>query len=170
MPDTETMLGWAPRETFAFVLYHKQRTRENAKSRVGVWTRELIDAVLAVGGTYYLPYQPHATVEQFHRAYPRAREFFALKWEVDPNFRFTNVLWDKYYRAWLDRSRPEAAVEHPSEFHRIFADVGLVGRLLPVPADRLSHRARRPLPSPDPATPASGIATRRPSTATCSRS
>src|SRR5205085_12230843 len=62
MPDTETMLGWAPRETFAFVLYHKQRTRENAKSRVGVWTRELIDAALAVGGAYYLPYQPHATV------------------------------------------------------------------------------------------------------------
>ena len=147
MPDTETMLGWAPRETFAFVLYHKQRTRENAKSRVGVWTRELIDAVLAVGGTYYLPYQPHATVEQFHRAYPRAREFFALKWEVDPNFRFTNVLWDKYYRAWLDRSRPEAAIEHPSEFHRIFADVGLSDafyRFLQtvfrtVPEDRFHH-------------------------------
>ena len=36
-------------------------------------------AVLEVGGTYYLPYQPHATVEQFHRAYPRAGEFFALR-------------------------------------------------------------------------------------------
>jgi len=147
MPDTETMLGWAPRETFAFVLYHKQRTRENAKSRVGVWTRELIDAALAVGGTYYLPYQPHATLEQFHRAYPRAREFFALKWEVDPNFRFTNVLWDKYYRAWLDRSQPEATVEHPSEFHRIFGDVGLSDafyRFLQtvfrtVPEDRFHH-------------------------------
>ncbi len=147
MPDTETMLGWAPRETFAFVLYHKQRTRENAKSRVGVWTRELIDAALAVGGTYYLPYQPHATIEQFHRAYPRAREFFALKWEVDPDFRFTNVLWDKYYRAWLDRSQPEAAIEHPSEFHRVFADVGLSDafyRFLQtvfrtVPEDRFHH-------------------------------
>lgn len=58
MPDPDTLLNWAPVETFAFVLYHKQRTRENAKHRVAVWTRELIDAVLDVGGTYYLPYQP----------------------------------------------------------------------------------------------------------------
>jgi FAD/FMN-containing dehydrogenase len=53
MPDSGTTLNWAPTETFAFVLYHKQRTRENARSRVGVWTRELIDAVLAVGGTIF---------------------------------------------------------------------------------------------------------------------
>ena len=39
---------------------------------MGVWTRELIDAALSVGGTYYLPYQPHATAAQFLRAYPRA--------------------------------------------------------------------------------------------------
>jgi SAM-dependent methyltransferase len=125
MPDPDTALNWAPTETFAFVLYHKQRTRENAKSRVGVWTRELIDAALSVGGTYYLPYQPHATVEQFHRAYPKANEFFALKRTVDPQFRFTNVLWDKYYRAWLDRDRPAPARAAPTEFHRVFGDVEL---------------------------------------------
>ena len=28
MPDLHTALAWAPVETFAFVLYHKQRTRE----------------------------------------------------------------------------------------------------------------------------------------------
>lgn len=125
MPDPDTALGWAPTETFAFVLYHKQRTRENARSRVGVWTRELIDAALSVGGTYYLPYQPHGTVEQFHRAYPKAAHLFALKWEVDPNFRFTNVLWDKYYRAWLDRGTPPAAPAPASEFHQVFGDVEL---------------------------------------------
>jgi FAD/FMN-containing dehydrogenase len=126
MPDPDTLLGWAPVETFAFVLYHKQRTRENAKSRVGVWTRELIDAVLSVGGTYYLPYQPHATVEQFHRAYPRAEALFELKQAVDPQFRFTNALWNKYYRAWLDRDvAPAPSAPAPSEFHRVMGDVGL---------------------------------------------
>jgi len=58
--------------------------------------------VLAAGGTYYLPYQPHATVEQFHRAYPRAGEFFALKRRVDPDFRFRNSLWNKYYAPTLE--------------------------------------------------------------------
>jgi FAD/FMN-containing dehydrogenase/SAM-dependent methyltransferase len=127
LPDPDTALNWAPVETFAFVLYHKQRTRDNAKSRVGVWTRDLIDAVLSVGGTYYLPYQPHGTVAQFHRAYPKARDFFELKRSVDPQFRFTNVLWNKYYRAWLDGSD---AVHTPlesgaTEFHRVFGNVTL---------------------------------------------
>jgi FAD/FMN-containing dehydrogenase/SAM-dependent methyltransferase len=95
--DPGSLMAWARGETFAFVLYHKQRTRENARQRVAVWTRELVDAVLDCGGTYYLPYQPHATAEQFHRAYPRARELFALKRRLDPDFRFRNVLWDTYY-------------------------------------------------------------------------
>ena len=95
--DNDTLMSWARGETFAFVLYYKQRTRANALDRVGVWTRELIDAVLAHGGTYYLPYQLHATPEQFHRAYPRARELFALKRKLDPEYRLRNSLLDKYY-------------------------------------------------------------------------
>lgn len=147
MPDTETLMAWAPTETFAFVLYHKQRTRENAKSRVAVWTRELIEAVLSVGGSWYLPYQPHGTVEQFHRAYPRAAELFALKRAVDPDFRFTNVLWDKYYRAWLDRETPLVAKAPSSEFHQVFGEVGafdgfyrfLQNVFNTLPEDRLHH-------------------------------
>jgi FAD/FMN-containing dehydrogenase len=95
--DGRTLLSWTRGETFAFVLYYKQRTRANARERVAVWTRELIDAVLEAGGTYYLPYQLHATPEQFHRAYPRARELFALKAKLDPLYRLRGALWDRYY-------------------------------------------------------------------------
>lgn len=97
LADPGSLLAWAAEEVFAFVLYYKQRTRTNAKARVAVWTRELIDAALAGGGRYYLPYQPHATADQFHRAYPRARELFALKRRLDPAYRWRNVLWDTYY-------------------------------------------------------------------------
>ena len=116
--DPGTYLAWAREEVFAFVLYYKQRVRENAKTRVGVWTRELIDAALSAGGTYYLPYQPHATPEQFHAAYPRAKELFALKQKYDPQFRFRNVLWDKYY---VEQS-PRAVLAE-SEFQSIFGNV-----------------------------------------------
>ncbi|MGE0499025.1 MAG: FAD-dependent oxidoreductase [Ramlibacter sp.] len=104
--DPGTLLAWARGETFAFVLYYKQRTRDSALNRVAVWTRELIDAAIACGGAYYLPYQPHATHEQFHAAYPRARELFALKRRLDPCFRFRNVLWDKYYAPTLEETTP----------------------------------------------------------------
>jgi hypothetical protein len=97
--DPGTLLAWARQECFSFVVYYKQRTSEPARAEVGVWTRELIDAALALEGSYYLPYQIHATSEQFQRAYPRAQEFFALKRQLDPENRFRNQLWDRYYRS-----------------------------------------------------------------------
>lgn len=95
--DPGSLLAWAQTEVFAFVIYYKQGTDDIAKKAVGVWTRELIDAALGVGGSYYLPYQLHATEEQFLRAYPRAHEFFALKRRLDPTNKFRNELWNKYY-------------------------------------------------------------------------
>lgn len=115
--DPGSLMAWARGETFAFVLYYKQRTRDNAINRVGVWTRELIDAVIQVGGSYYLPYQAHATPAQFHAAYPRARELFALKRKLDPDFRFRNVLWDKYYA----EPQPDLS-QAAGEFRAVFAD------------------------------------------------
>jgi FAD/FMN-containing dehydrogenase len=37
-----------------------------------------------------------ATEEQFHRAYPRASEFLALKQRLDPTNKFRNEFIDKY--------------------------------------------------------------------------
>lgn len=96
-PDTETLLSWAPREVFAFVLYYKQNTDTASQRVVGNWTRELIEATLRIGGSYYLPYQLHATQSQFLRAYSRAPEFFTLKKRLDPTNKFRNMLWNKYY-------------------------------------------------------------------------
>jgi hypothetical protein len=98
-PDPGSLLAWAREEVFSFVLYYKQRTSLEAQNYVGNWTRQLIDAALSKGGTYYLPYQLHATQAQFDRAYPGAVRFFSLKAMIDPRNQFRNKLWDKYYRA-----------------------------------------------------------------------
>jgi hypothetical protein len=68
---------------FAYVLYYKQRTDPESRRAVARWTRELIDAAVASGGRYYLPYQPVATRAQFSAAYPRSAELFAVKQQVD---------------------------------------------------------------------------------------
>lgn len=125
MPEAGSLLAWARTETFAFVVYYKQRTRRNARERVAVWTRELIEAALSVGGCYYLPYQAHATPDQFHRAYPQAHEFFALKQLLDPEFRLRNVLWDNYYGLTLKptETQPVSNAALTSEFHAVYSDV-----------------------------------------------
>jgi hypothetical protein len=59
-------------------------------------TEALIERVLAIGGSYYLPYRPHARLDQFTRAYPRAGEFAAAKRRLDPGLTFRNHFWDRY--------------------------------------------------------------------------
>jgi FAD/FMN-containing dehydrogenase len=74
-PDQDTFLRYAPEEMFGLVLLFHQRRDAAAEATMKVMTRELIDVALACGGRYYLPYRPHATPEQFLRAYPQAPEF-----------------------------------------------------------------------------------------------
>jgi len=94
--DPGTLLAWARHEVFSFVLFYQQAVSARAVAEVGNWTRRLIDAALALGGSYYLPYQLHASRAQFRQAYPGAGRFAALKAEVDPRGQFRNRLWDKY--------------------------------------------------------------------------
>ena len=137
------------RETFAFVLYYKQRTRaERARARVGVWTRELIDAgARGAAARYYLPYQPHGDA----RAVPPRLSARAGVLRAEVGARSELPLHQRALGQVLPRlarsSQPEAAIEHPSEFHRVFGDVGLSDafyRFLQtvfrtVPEDRFHH-------------------------------
>jgi len=95
--NKDSLLSWSEENVFAFVIWYKQSTNEKAKNTVGIWTRELIDAALNCNGTFYLPYQLHAREEQFHKAYPHAKKLFRLKQQIDPNYKFRNSLWEKYY-------------------------------------------------------------------------
>jgi FAD/FMN-containing dehydrogenase len=107
LPDSVSLLAWAPTEVFAFVVYYKQDTDLVARARVRAWTRELVAHALSLGGSYYLPYQPHATPAQFAAAYPRSGEFFALKRRLDPGNKFRNTLWNTYDPAVLAAEPPE---------------------------------------------------------------
>jgi FAD/FMN-containing dehydrogenase len=121
--DPGSLLAWAQSEVFALVLYYKQGTDAADCEAVAVWTRELIDAALLCDGTYYLPYQPHGRVNQFYAAYPRAKELFALKQRVDPNYRFRNSLWTKYYREETDPPLFGERDNSGSEFLQVYGDV-----------------------------------------------
>ena len=95
--DPVSLLSYAaegPR--IASVLLFSQEMTARAEADMARMTREMIDAVLAIGGSYYLPYRPHATVDQFHRCYARSQNFIALKRQVDPGLRLRNALWDTY--------------------------------------------------------------------------
>lgn len=94
--DPTSWLAYAPVPRIAAVMSFSQEMTARAEADMARMTRELIDGIVAIGGTYYLPYRPHATVDQLVRAYPRAPAFAAAKRQLDPGLLFRNNLWDSY--------------------------------------------------------------------------
>ncbi|UXX81628.1 FAD-binding protein [Roseovarius pelagicus] len=94
--DPDSWLPYAQTPRIAAVMSFSQEMTQRAEADMQRITRELIYRVLEIGGTYYLPYRPHATIGQFSDAYPRARVFAAAKRQIDPKLTFRNALWDTY--------------------------------------------------------------------------
>ncbi len=95
--DTESIMAYAQSdESFALVCYINMRNSESGMKKARKWTQELIDRVIDCGGTYFLPYQLHATKKQFRHVYPGYKELLEIKNKVDPNNRFMNSFLQKY--------------------------------------------------------------------------
>jgi FAD/FMN-containing dehydrogenase len=94
--DRDTFLPYADRDVLSLVMHFDVPLTREADADMEKLTRELIDAVLACGGRYYLPYRLHATREQFEKAYPQARQFFEKKRQYDPDEVFQNRFYVRY--------------------------------------------------------------------------
>lgn len=94
--DPVSVLAHSPTPRIAAVMSFTQEKTARAEADHLHMTRRLIDRVLEIGGTYYLPYRPHARLDQFTRAYPSAAEFAAAKRAIDPALTLRNNLWDGY--------------------------------------------------------------------------
>jgi FAD/FMN-containing dehydrogenase len=97
--DKDSVLTYAPVPRIAAVMSFSQEMTGRAEADMTRLTRQLIDGVTAIGGSYYLPYRPHASVAQMRAAYPRALEFAAAKRALDPDLVLRNNLWDQYLGA-----------------------------------------------------------------------
>jgi FAD/FMN-containing dehydrogenase len=97
--DTVSVLAYAPARRIAAVMSFTQTMDGAAEADMRAMTRALVERVIAIGGSFYLPYRLHATAAQMHRAYPRAREFAACKRRYDPGLLFRNALRDTWLSA-----------------------------------------------------------------------
>ena len=95
--DSTSVLSFAPAPRIAAVMLFPQLMTPQAEESMRRMTERLIDRVLALGGSYYLPYRLHARPDQLRAAYPRLEEFVAKKRSYDPQLRFRNTMWEKYF-------------------------------------------------------------------------
>ena len=95
--DEASVLSYSrPEASFGVVLYFNVSLKDEAET--ARWTQTLIDRAVEMGGTYYLPYRPYATREQFLKAYPRAQYFLEKKLRYDPQELFVNTFYKTYLR------------------------------------------------------------------------
>lgn len=96
--DPDSWLAYARSPRIAAVMSFSQEMTHRAEADMARMTQELIDAIVGIGGTYYLPYRPHARQDQFQAAYPRAAEFAQAKRRLDPDLVLQNNFWNGYLR------------------------------------------------------------------------
>ncbi|MCW2950106.1 MAG: hypothetical protein JWN41_1119 [Thermoleophilia bacterium] len=92
--DDATTLRWA-REPWACTIFNLLvEHTEHGTERAAEAFRQLIDAALDFGGSYYLTYHRWARAEQLVRAHPMIGEFVAAKQVWDPNGVFRSDWYD----------------------------------------------------------------------------
>jgi FAD/FMN-containing dehydrogenase len=95
--DAASVLAYAGGTRIALVMLFPQQMTAEGEEGMRAMTERLIDQVLSVGGSYYLPYRLHARSDQLRAAYPRIEAFVAAKRSYDPALRFRNMMWETYF-------------------------------------------------------------------------
>ncbi|MGY2052439.1 FAD-binding oxidoreductase [Methylobacterium sp. JK268] len=94
--DPDSLLAYAPTPRIAAVMSFSQGLTPGDDVAMMRLTETLVDRVIALGGSYYLPYRLHARRDQLALAYPRLDAFAAAKRRYDPGLLFRNGLWSSY--------------------------------------------------------------------------
>jgi FAD/FMN-containing dehydrogenase len=94
--DDRSALAYARGDMFGLVMLFVQQRTQAGETRMQALTRSLIDAAIASGGTFYLPYRAHATVDQLRRGYPAWDAAIRAKDRYDPDGVFRNTFYDWY--------------------------------------------------------------------------
>ena len=96
--DKTTSLNYAKKDMLGLVILIQHGLQEddvqNAKKMIQKWT----DITLTHGGTYYLPYYPNQTKEQFKESYTNWKDFKDEKQKLDPNEVFVNNFYQNYLK------------------------------------------------------------------------
>jgi FAD/FMN-containing dehydrogenase len=107
MQETDSFLCWARRPYADVVLSLGSRPAIGGAVRATQVARALIDAAIAMEGSFPIARTPLATRSQVELCYPQLAEFLREKRRIDPHERLSNA-WYRHYRNLM--GRPSCAV------------------------------------------------------------
>jgi hypothetical protein len=109
--EDETYLRWAQREYSELRLCIAQPRGLGGAVRTAQLRRELLDAAIAVGGSFPISSTPDATREHTEACYPQLKSFLAEKRRFDPHERVVNA-WYLHQRGLLHRENVDVRWSH----------------------------------------------------------
>ena len=92
--DDISLLPYAKEDVFGLVCLFSQGNSPADEAQMQIFTQAVIDDVLAVGGTFYLPYRLHYTGPQLLAAYPEIKSWVNLKKKYDPQMILKSQFFD----------------------------------------------------------------------------
>jgi FAD/FMN-containing dehydrogenase len=95
--DNESVLSFAPTRRIAAVMSFSQELQPEDEVAMQRMTEALVDRVIAIGGSFYLPYRLHARRDQVEKAYPNVARFIERKRHYDPQLLFRHAMWQQYF-------------------------------------------------------------------------
>lgn len=104
--EDETFLRWAHRDYAEVTLWLGERRTIGGAVRATQVRRELIDAAIALGGSFLIGSTPEATRAQAEACYPQLAAFLAEQRRIDPGGVMANA-WLRHYRSLLGRESCE---------------------------------------------------------------
>jgi FAD/FMN-containing dehydrogenase len=95
--DSDSVLAFAPTRRIAAVMSFSQEMRPEGEAAMQRMTEDLIDRIVAIGGSFYLPYRLHAKRDQVAKSYASVARFVERKRHYDPQLLFRNAMWQEYF-------------------------------------------------------------------------
>jgi hypothetical protein len=92
--DTVSYLKYAKEDYYAFVFYYRMDKSDKYDKELKNMHMNLVNEVIKLGGTFYLPYRHHYTKNQLITCYPEIINFIKQKKHIDKNNMFSNVWFD----------------------------------------------------------------------------
>ncbi len=106
--DTTSFLPWA-KDDFACVIFNiRTPHNDSGMKRTADTFRALIDAGIALGGSFFLTYHRYASARQVEACYPRFRQFLELKKTYDHDELFTSDWYFHYKKAFANDLSPHS--------------------------------------------------------------
>ncbi|MCX4026413.1 FAD-binding protein [Endozoicomonas sp. SM1973] len=85
LEDKISLLNYAQEDSFALVCLFNYEPTQKEEVKMKIFTQAVIEDILSLSGSFYLPYRKNYTNQQLRNAYPKLNEWMKVKLQWDPD-------------------------------------------------------------------------------------